>query len=45
MVICEGYMFAFNVGKDMKRKDIIREVAVGKLAAYFCNTYCQRIEN
>ena len=27
-------MFEFSVSKDMKRKDIIREVAVGKVAAH-----------
>ena len=32
MVICESYMFEFSVGKDMEKRDIIREVAVGKVA-------------
>ena len=27
MVICGSYMFEFNVSKDMKKKDIIKEVA------------------
>ena len=31
-------MFEFSVRKDMKKKDIIREVAVGKVAAYLCLT-------
>ena len=29
-------MFEFSVSKDMKRKDVIREVAVGKVAAHTC---------
>jgi hypothetical protein len=37
MVICESYMFEFSVSKDM-RMDIIREVAVGKVAAHLCLT-------
>jgi hypothetical protein len=31
-------MFEFSVRKDMKRKDIIREVVVGKVAAHLCLT-------
>ena len=31
-------MFEFSVGKDMKRRGIIREVAVGKVATYLCLT-------
>ena len=31
-------MFEFSVSKDMKKKDIIREVAVGKVAAHLCLT-------
>jgi hypothetical protein len=38
MVICGSYMFEFSVSKDMKEKDIIREVAVGKVAAHLCLT-------
>jgi hypothetical protein len=38
MVICESYMFRFGVSKDMNKKDIIREVVVGKVAAYLCLT-------
>jgi hypothetical protein len=34
MVICGSYMFEFSVRKDMTKKDIIREVAVGKVAAH-----------
>jgi hypothetical protein len=37
MVICGSYMFEFCVGKDMK-KDIIREVIAGEVAAYLCLT-------
>ena len=29
-------MFEFSVSKDMRKKDIIREVVVGKVAAHFC---------
>jgi hypothetical protein len=36
MIICESYMFEFIVIIDMKRKDIIREVAVGKVVAHLC---------
>ena len=37
MIICESCIFEFNVGKDMKKKkDIIREVAVGKVATHLC---------
>ena len=37
MVIRGSYMFEFSVRKDMKKKkDIIREVAVGKVAAHLC---------
>jgi hypothetical protein len=38
MVICGSYMFDFSVSKDMKKKDIIREVAVGKIVARLCLT-------
>ena len=38
VVICRSYMFEFSVRKDMKRKDIIREVVVGKVAAHLCLT-------
>ena len=31
-------MFGFSVSKDMKKNDIIREVAVGKVAAHLCLT-------
>ena len=31
-------MFEFSVSKDMKNKDIIREVVVRKVAAHFCLT-------
>jgi hypothetical protein len=46
MVIYGSYMFEFSVGKDMAKKDITWEVAVGKIATHFIsNTYCQRIKN
>jgi hypothetical protein len=38
MVICGSYMFEFNASNDMKKKNIIREVAVGKVAAHLCLT-------
>jgi hypothetical protein len=39
MVICGSYMFEFSVSKDMKkREDIVKEVAVGKVAAHLCLT-------
>jgi hypothetical protein len=38
MVICGSYMFEFSVGKDMKKKDIIKEVAIGKVATHLCLT-------
>ena len=31
-------MFEFSVNKDMKKKDIMREVAIGKVAAHLCLT-------
>jgi hypothetical protein len=34
MIICGSYMFEFSVRKDMKKKDIIKEVAVGKVATH-----------
>jgi hypothetical protein len=34
MVMCGSYMFEFSVSKDMKKKVIIRELAIGKVAAY-----------
>jgi hypothetical protein len=38
MVKCGSYMFEFSVSKDMKINDIIREVAVGKVATHLCLT-------
>jgi hypothetical protein len=39
MVICGSYMHEFSVSKDMENKnDIIKEVAVGKVAAHLCLT-------
>ena len=38
MIICGSYMFGFSVSKGMKKDDIIREVAVGKVAAHLCLT-------
>ena len=38
MVICGSYVFEFSVSKGMKEKDIIREVAVGRVAAHLCLT-------
>ena len=35
MVICGSYTIEFDVCKDMKKKDIIREVAIGKVATHF----------
>jgi hypothetical protein len=34
MVICGSCMFEFSVSKDMKKKDIIREVAIGEIGAH-----------
>jgi hypothetical protein len=34
MVICGSYIFEFSVHKDMTKKDIIRELALGKVAAH-----------
>ena len=34
MIICGSYMFEFKVSKDMKNKDIIRLVALGKVVAH-----------
>jgi hypothetical protein len=34
-----SYMFEFSVSKDMKEKDIISEVVVGKVVAYLCLTW------
>ena len=31
-------MFEFSVSKDMKKKDTIKKVAVGKAAAHLCLT-------
>jgi hypothetical protein len=30
MIICGSYMFKFSVRRDMKIRDVIREVAVGR---------------
>jgi hypothetical protein len=38
MVMCGTYMFESSVSKDMNKKDIIREVVVGKVAACLCLT-------
>ena len=38
MVICESYMFEFSVSKNMGKKDIIKGVVVGKVAAHLCLT-------
>jgi hypothetical protein len=38
MGICGSYMFEFSISKDMKKKDIMREVAVGKVTAHLCIT-------
>jgi hypothetical protein len=37
MVIYGSYMFECGVGKDIK-KDIVREVVVGKVAKHLCPT-------
>ena len=31
-------MFEFSVNKDMRKKNIIREVSIGKVAAHLCLT-------
>jgi len=36
MVLCGSHMFEFSVSKDMKKKDIIREVAIEKIVARLC---------
>jgi hypothetical protein len=36
MIMCGSYMFEFSVSNDMKTKDIIREVAIGKVWTIFC---------
>jgi hypothetical protein len=36
MIICGSYMFEFSVGKDTKKEDIIREVAVWEVATHLC---------
>jgi hypothetical protein len=38
MVVCGSYMFEFSVNKDLEKFDIIREVAVGKVATQLCLT-------
>ena len=38
MMICESYMFEVSVTMDMRRKNIIRELAVGKIVAHLCQT-------
>jgi hypothetical protein len=37
MVIFGSYLFEFRVSKDIK-KNVIREVAIGKVAAHLCLT-------
>jgi hypothetical protein len=34
MIICGSYIFDFNVSKDMKKRDITKEVAVGKVTIH-----------
>ena len=36
MVVCGSYMYEFSVSKDMKKKEVLREVAVGKVVAHLC---------
>ena len=38
MVVCGSYLFEFSVGKYMKINDIIKKVAVRKVAAGLCLT-------
>jgi hypothetical protein len=38
MVICGSYMFEFSISKDMKKKDVIREVASWKVETHSCLT-------
>jgi hypothetical protein len=42
MVICGSYMFEFSVSKDMRKEDIIREVA-GR-GTFMSNKNCQKTE-
>jgi hypothetical protein len=32
------YLKKYNVSKDMEKKDILREVAIGKVATHLCLT-------
>jgi hypothetical protein len=34
MGICGSYMFEFSISKDMKKRNIIKEVGVGKVATH-----------
>ena len=36
MAICGSYMFELSGSKDMKKKDIIREAALGEVATHLC---------
>ena len=38
MVIYGSNMFKISVGKDMRKKSVIRGVEVGKVAAHLCLT-------
>jgi hypothetical protein len=38
MVIHGSYMLEFTASKDMKKMDILRELAVWKVAAHLCLT-------
>jgi len=38
MIIRGSYMFEFNVSKDTKKKDIIKEVTIEKVTAHLCLT-------
>jgi hypothetical protein len=42
-MVCASYMFEFCVGKDMKKKDIVREVAIGKVATNLCLTLIVKV--
>ena len=38
MVLCGSYVFEFNVSQDVTKKDMVREVAIGKVTAHLCLT-------
>jgi len=38
VIICESYVFEFSINRDIKKEDIRKEVAVGKVTAHLCLT-------